>query len=441
MNYTSEWMIAFARVPRLLGLEEDMKPNLTSLVAASLLVVAAAAQTPRYTVTDLGNVGASGQPFQTTNNGLGAGAAMAGNALHAVAWYQGKMYDLGTLNGKNSQAFGANVLEQPGYGPGLVVGEAETAKPDPDGEDFCSFTVLGLPPSGSCLPFLWRSGVMYPLPTLGGNNGIANKINYADEVAGTAENAVYDATCPSGMIQHQFKPVVWQYAAPHELPTYPGDPDGSAMAINDAGQAAGASGTCAPATPITWINLQPLHALLWENGTATDLGNLGGTGHFFGIEAEYLNNLGQVVGWSDVKGDASFHAFLWTKGTGMEDLGTVGTDVNSLAIGINDAGDVVGVSLDADFNPRAFLRVGRSLLDLNGLVPNGSPLYLITACNINGAGEITGIAIDQDGNAHAYLATPVLAGNTGVSLPPVEPALGSANTRRPQFPRFRIGRR
>ena len=121
---------------------------------------------------------------------------MAGDALHAVVWYKGQMHDLGTLRGKNSQAFGANVLEQPGYGPGLVVGEAETSKPDPDGEDFCSFTVLGLPPSGSCLPFLWRNGVMYPLPTLGGNNGIANKINYADEVAGTAENTVYDATCP-----------------------------------------------------------------------------------------------------------------------------------------------------------------------------------------------------------------------------------------------------
>ena len=100
-----------------------------------------------------------------------------------------------------------------------------------------------------------------------------------------------------------------------------------------------------------------------------------------------------------------------------------------------------GVSIDADFNPRAFLRVGQSLVDLNALIPTGSPLYLLTACNINGAGEITGIAIDQDGNVHAYLAAPVLDGKTGVSARERSRRLGSVNTRRPQFPRFRIGRR
>jgi hypothetical protein len=34
------------------------------------------------------------------------------------------------------------------------------------------------------------------------------------------------------------------------------------MAINDAGLAAGASGTCAPSSMISAINLRPLHALL-----------------------------------------------------------------------------------------------------------------------------------------------------------------------------------
>lgn len=415
-----------------------MKTLLTSIAAASLLAALAQAQ-PRFTVTDLGVVGADGQPFQITTNGLGAGAAMAGSALHATIWYQGKPYDLGTLTGQNSQAFGANVFDQPGYGPGAVVGEAQTSKPDPDGEDFCSLTALGLPSSGTCLPFLWRSGVMYALPTLGGNNGIANKINYANEVAGTAENTIYDSTCPSGFVQHQSKPIIWHYAAANQLPTYPGDPDGSAMAINDAGQAAGASGTCAPASMISAINLQPLHALLWQNGTATDLGNLGGTGHFFGIEAEFLNNSGQVVGWSDTKGDTNFHAFLWTKGTGMQDLGTVGTDVNSLAIGINDSGVVVGASIDVNFNPRAFVSVGQSLVDLNTLIPGGSPLYLFTACNINDAGQITGIALDQSGNVHAYVATPTLTEEIGVSATELTPAADAASAPRAQLPRFRLG--
>jgi probable HAF family extracellular repeat protein len=98
---------------------------------------------------------------------------------------------------------------------------------------------------------------------------------------------------------------------------------------------------------------------------------------------------------------------LWTRETGMQDLGTVPGDANSLAIGINDAGQVVGASLDATLtNFRAFLRQGQDLIDLNTLVPAGSPLYLGTACFINAAGEIVGIAIDKSGNFHAYLAVP-----------------------------------
>jgi probable HAF family extracellular repeat protein len=178
-------------------------------------------------------------------------------------------------------------------------------------------------------------------------------------------------------------------------------------AINDRGQVAGASGECAAFNPIFLTNLQPLHALLWEDGKAIDLGSLGGTGHGTGIQAENLNNYGQVIGFSDVKGDANFHAFLWTKETGMQDLKTVPGDANSLAIGINDGGQVVGVSINASFTQyRAFLRQGQDLIDLNTLVPAGSPLYLGTACFINAAGEIVGIAIDKSGNFHAYLAVP-----------------------------------
>ncbi len=412
-----------------------MKRIATLIAAGSVLGAVAMAQSPRFTVIDLGNVGPDGQPFQVTNNGLVAGAAMAGNALHAVLWYNGRMLDLGApgLKGTNSQAFGVNLL-------GQAVGEAQT--PDnPGAEDFCGFAALGLPPSGSCLPFLWQNGVMNPLPTLGGDNGIANKINILGQVAGTAENDMSDSTCPSGFPQHQFKPVVWRNGAIQELPTFPGDPDGSAMAINDIGQAAGASGYCTPSSPITPINLQPLHALLWEDGKPTDLGTLGGTGHFFGIQAENLNNPGQVIGWSDLTGDANFHAFLWTMETGMRDLGTVGTDVNSLAISINDGGQIVGVSLDKNFDPRAFLRVGEDLVDLNTLIPTGSPLYLLTACSINALGEIIGFATDKSGNVHSYLAVPDFSGHTGESVPEVVTAPGSEGAHKGQFARFGIGGR
>ena len=382
-----------------------LKPTvLKSIVGGSLLAAVAMAQSPTYKVIDLGTVGLNGQPFAVTKNGLAAGAAQIGNTLQAVLWYKGKTIDLGApgLKGPNSQAFSVNAW-------GQAVGEAQTDTPDPQGEDFCGFAALGLASSGTtCLPFVWQNGIMSPLPALGGNNGVANQINSAGQTVGMAEKDKPDSTCPSGGPQKlEFKPAAWQNGNVRELPTYSGDPDGNAHALNDSGQAAGGSGVCAAFNPIWLTNLQPLHALLWESGKIVDLGNLGGTGHGDGIMALNLNNYGQVIGSSDLPGDASYHAFLWTHETGMRDLGTLQGDVDSAAIGINDIGQIVGVSIDANFNPRAFLRQGQELIDLNTLVPAGSPLDLASACSINAAGEIVGFAFDSNFNVHAYMAVPI----------------------------------
>ena len=93
-----------------------------------------------------------------------------------------------------------------------------------------------------CLPFLWQHGVMTPLPTLGGNNGQANEVNNRGQVVGLAENTTSDPTCPAPDLQ--VKPVVWEKGKVQELPTFPGDLDGFAAAINDNGLAVGASGSC-----------------------------------------------------------------------------------------------------------------------------------------------------------------------------------------------------
>ena len=78
----------------------------------------------------------------------------------------------------------------------------------------------------------------------------------------------------------------------------------------------GGSGLCTAFTITTLTNLFPLHALLWENGKVTDLGGLGGTGYGGGNLALGINNLGQVVGNSDLPGDTANHAFLWSKSHG-----------------------------------------------------------------------------------------------------------------------------
>jgi probable HAF family extracellular repeat protein len=376
-----------------------MKTVLTSIAAGSLLATLAAAQ-PRYSITDLGTVGGTpGQPYLITNNGLVAGAAITSGSMHAVLWYKARKMDIGApgLGGPNSAAFGVNQH-------GQIVGQAETSVAN--GEDFCGFNFYGFPSSTACLPFVWQNGMMAKLPTLGGANGFANSINNRGEVAGLAETTIKDPVpgCPVS----QFKPVIWRRGAIQELQTYPGDTDGVAAAINDNGQAVGASGTCTSFNPNTGLYLVENHALLWESdGTATDLGNLGGTGGIAGNHACALNNHGQVVGHSELTHDTTFHGFLWTRGTGMRDLGTLPGDFASLGLGVNDGGEVVGASLDVNFNPRAVLWENRVPVDLNTRIQsNPSRLRLLLAQGINARGQIVGFGVTITGEIDGFLATP-----------------------------------
>jgi probable HAF family extracellular repeat protein len=392
--------------------------------------VHAFAQFPaHYTVVDLGPVGPSssnGQPYTLTGNGLISGESVVANPRNsgelvsqAVLWEGTNMKVISSpgLGGPNSVAYGVNIW-------GQAVGQADTQTRDPNGEDFCGSTALGLTHSGNtCVPFQWQNGTMVELPRLRnragteGNNGIATQNNNFGMVAGTVENGEVDSTCPGASVSPQtiqFKPVIWKKPFPlsqaelQELPTVDGDPDGIAYAINDLGQAVGASGPCGPFNTLFQNNLTAIHAVLWQNNKAIDLGNLGGDGKFFGIFAEGLNDHGQVVGTSDTIHDQSFHAFLWQQGH-ITDLGTVTGDSFSAAVTISNNGMVLGISLDASFNPRAVLWRNGTATDLNTLVPQNTALYLESACSINAKGEIIGFAVlkSNRSESHAYLAKPV----------------------------------
>jgi probable HAF family extracellular repeat protein len=353
-----------------------------------------------YTVIDFGVVGnPPGQPYFITNNGLiSGGGTIPGGNLHATLWFEGAKFDIGTtgLGGPNNIAYGVNRF-------GQTVGAAETSVSDP--EDFCGFNGYGFPSASACRPFVWQEGVMTILPTLGGENGFANMINHRGEVAGLAETGKKDPS--SGCPVHRFAPVVWANGKIYALPTAPGDSDGVAASINDKGEVAGASGTCAPFNPNSGLYLTENHALVWRNGKATDLGNLGPNGlPGAGNHACAINNRGEAVG--HVTSKASTVAFLWSREKGLKGLGTLEGDLASFALGLNDQGQVVGQSIGSGFSTfRAFLWENGTMTDLNTLVvSNPAKLYLLLGVSINSRNEITGLGVDGSGAFHAYLATP-----------------------------------
>lgn len=346
-------------------------------------------QPPRYTVTDLGTLGGTfGSASAVNNRGSVVGFATLPGDMegHAFLWSKGKKSDLGTLGGPNSSANSLNERDE-------ITGNAETSTPDPFGEDFCLNGTHLL-----CLAFLWRDGSMAPLPTLGGNNGSASRINSRGQVVGVAENTTPDPTCPSPPVPPFFsvlesKPVVWEKGEiQQELPTIGGDPDGFASAINDKGQVIGLTGNCTSV----------FHAVLWNKGIPTDLGTLEG----LLLTPTDINNEGQIVGFAASPDGTVFRAFFWQNGVAT-DLGTLAPDVFGLAFGINDKGQIVGDSCDQFFDCRAFLWQDGTMTELNTLVRSSNAPFLENGNSINSRGQIAGkTTVQGTPLADAYLATP-----------------------------------
>jgi probable HAF family extracellular repeat protein len=377
------------------------------------------AKAVRYKITDLGTL-PSGNFSQATfvaDNRLVTGISTTSEGTqHAVAWYRGSIFDLGSpLGGPNSGTFGANDA-------GVISGQAETANLDPNSENFCGY-FTGM----QCRPFAWRNGAVHQLPTLGGNNGTASSPNGRGEIPGFAETSVIDPTCPAtpavngtGPQVLRFKPVIWDAKGQvHKLRLPAGDKVGMAFWLNDEGQAVGTTGVCANTiVPPFAIGA---HAVMWDrDGRVRDLGSLGGAPNpqllGVGNVAFAINNRAQVTGVSVMPDGINEHAFLWTSATGMRDLGTLPGDNISAGLGMNSLGDIAGASI-AGLDPltgvpKAVVWHHGVITDLNTVVPEDTSLFLLTAFMINDAGQVVGFGVDLNtSEVHGFLATPLYGNN------------------------------
>jgi probable HAF family extracellular repeat protein len=116
--------------------------------------------------------------------------------------------------------------------------------------------------------------------------------------------------------------------------------EGIARGVNNSGQVVGETGTGTLTSPDG-------EAFLWQSGTYTDLGTLGGANS----GAYDINQNGVITGISMPTGGGilGLHAFIYENST-MTDLGTVSSPTGySRGHGINDAGEIVGRASLVDF--------------------------------------------------------------------------------------------
>jgi probable HAF family extracellular repeat protein len=220
---------------------------------------------------------------------------------------------------------------------------------------------------GSLHAFLYDGARMIDLGTMGGNGSEAHAINQRGQVVGRAFGPgwsrafLYDGTM-------------------HDLGNF-GGTEALAADINEGGQVTGYATSADGAR----------HAFVYRDGQLRQLATPGGASVGW-----VINGAGQVAG--DFHSDARVQLGFFDETCGcIRPIGTLG-GAESLVIGMNDAGHVIGVSDTAGGQRHAFLYRDGAMTDLGTLGGAGS-----FAAAVNEAGLVAGDADTASGDARAFL--------------------------------------
>ncbi len=363
---------------------------LLSIILAS--ATSAALCSPlRFTVTELPTLGGrTSDAYAINDKGQAVGEAQTRQrSLHAVRWEDGRVSDLGVPPGFfDSRARGIN-------GKGDIVGSANHEAYDENGQ-----------------AVLWQNGHLRLLSVHGAAQSTAVGVNDAGEVVGSYSSVETDqGIYVQASIGENPRPVIiracaWQDGIEQNLGV---TADSSTNAVSGA-SAVSNSGIVVGTRSL--VNL-PSYAIVWSGAGEVVLGQ--GT-------ANAVNGRGMVSGYTIPLSGRSRHSWnpracLWVNGK-KHDLGLLPRYTSSMALALNDAGDVVGEEQRPgrgnSTERRAFLWRAGHKYDLNVLLPAHTDWLLQTARGINRTGQIVGVGL-YHGQQRGFLLTPVTDGRTKVN--------------------------
>ena len=376
----------------------SLRAAVATVVAS--LTVASAAHAVTYSLTVLDTNGPAGNSGSFAD-GINNVGQVVGGVTDADGYFQaavfsganfGTITNLGVLGGFSSSANAINDL-------GQVVGQSD------------------LNGNGNSGAFYYNTATGGPLVNLGTipvtgafQTGSANAINNAGVIVGVGTN-----TQNIGRAVEYFA----DGSAPKDIGPADSTQGSTANAVSNNGSIAGSS-FIDFATPAMHAATFNNNGVQFEPNITTTAGN-----------ASFINGInstGVAVGYGQtgtIGGTNPNHALVYSNGT-VTDIGTLGDATgNGYAQAINDTGTVVGYSQFTDasgnYNTDGFVYVNGALQDLNSSLVAGAadPFSSLSyALGIDNAGQIVGYGTLADGEYRGFVLTP-----TGVPEPTTLSAL------------------